>query len=256
MPARPAPVSLRGTARRHRRPGGGLVLRRPGHPGARDARARRHRRRLGDGLRQRPASRDPRPLPPVRVRADHEREFRSARRGRHPLHVVADRRPVARRPHRPRSPAGRTRARGADAGARASPRRGRAGRGRRRAPSDRTRAARCRRTLDQRDDDPGGAARLLLDEGPDRAEEPLMRVEETGRETLSEMRRLLGVLRQDEPINKPWEARGAAVAGASRRTARAVSRGGPPGRARRRGRRSGCCRRASTSLPTASSRRR
>ena len=44
-----------------------------------------------------------------------------------------------------------------------------------------------------------GAARLLLDEGPDRAEEPLLRVEETGRETLSEMRRLLGVLRQDEP---------------------------------------------------------
>jgi len=44
-----------------------------------------------------------------------------------------------------------------------------------------------------------GAARLLLDEGPDRAEEPLLRVEETGRETLSEMRRLLGVLRQEEP---------------------------------------------------------
>ena len=43
-----------------------------------------------------------------------------------------------------------------------------------------------------------GAARLLLDEGPDRAEEPLLRVEETGRETLSEMRRLLGVLRQEE----------------------------------------------------------
>ena len=47
-----------------------------------------------------------------------------------------------------------------------------------------------------------GAARLLLDEGPDRAEEPLLRVEETGRETLSEMRRLLGVLRQDEPNGK------------------------------------------------------
>ena len=42
-----------------------------------------------------------------------------------------------------------------------------------------------------------GAARLLLDESPERAEEPLLRVEETGRETLSEMRRLLGVLRQD-----------------------------------------------------------
>jgi len=47
-----------------------------------------------------------------------------------------------------------------------------------------------------------GAARLLLDEGPDRAEEPLLRVEETGRETLSEMRRLLGVLRQEEPNGK------------------------------------------------------
>ena len=47
-----------------------------------------------------------------------------------------------------------------------------------------------------------GAARLLLDEGPERAEEPLLRVEETGRETLSEMRRLLGVLRQDEPNGK------------------------------------------------------
>jgi signal transduction histidine kinase len=39
-----------------------------------------------------------------------------------------------------------------------------------------------------------GAARLLLDEEPERAEEPLLRVEETGRQTLSEMRRVLGVL--------------------------------------------------------------
>lgn len=42
-----------------------------------------------------------------------------------------------------------------------------------------------------------GAARLLLNDDPDRAEEALGRVEDTGRETLSEMRRLLGVLRQD-----------------------------------------------------------
>ncbi len=42
-----------------------------------------------------------------------------------------------------------------------------------------------------------GAARLLLDDEPERAEEPLLRVEETGRETLAELRRLLGVLRRD-----------------------------------------------------------
>jgi signal transduction histidine kinase len=42
-----------------------------------------------------------------------------------------------------------------------------------------------------------GAARLLLDGEPDKAEEALERVEETGRETLGEMRRLLGVLRRD-----------------------------------------------------------
>jgi len=52
-----------------------------------------------------------------------------------------------------------------------------------------------------------GAARLLLDESPDRAEEPLLRVEETGRETLSEMRRLLGVLRREEEPNGKLEAR-------------------------------------------------
>ncbi len=42
-----------------------------------------------------------------------------------------------------------------------------------------------------------GAARLLLDDDPDDAEEPLRRVEETGHQTLSEMRRLLGVLQPD-----------------------------------------------------------
>src|SRR5207344_27353 len=40
-----------------------------------------------------------------------------------------------------------------------------------------------------------GAARLLLDEQPDRAREPLLAIEETGHETLAEMRRLIGVLR-------------------------------------------------------------
>jgi signal transduction histidine kinase len=51
-----------------------------------------------------------------------------------------------------------------------------------------------------------GAARLLLDDEPDRAEEPLLRVEETGRQTLAEMRRLLGVL-QTEPGNGDLEPR-------------------------------------------------
>jgi signal transduction histidine kinase len=43
-----------------------------------------------------------------------------------------------------------------------------------------------------------GAARLLLGEDPERAREPLVSVEETGRQALAEMRRLLGLLRADE----------------------------------------------------------
>jgi signal transduction histidine kinase len=43
-----------------------------------------------------------------------------------------------------------------------------------------------------------GAARLLLEEDPQRAREPLLSVEETGRQALTEMRRLLGLLREDE----------------------------------------------------------
>jgi signal transduction histidine kinase len=44
-----------------------------------------------------------------------------------------------------------------------------------------------------------GAARVLLDEDrPERAREPLLAVEETGRQALGEMRRLLGILRGDE----------------------------------------------------------
>jgi len=43
-----------------------------------------------------------------------------------------------------------------------------------------------------------GAARLLLDEEPKRAREPLLAVEETGRQALGEMRRLLGILRRAE----------------------------------------------------------
>jgi signal transduction histidine kinase len=52
-----------------------------------------------------------------------------------------------------------------------------------------------------------GAARLLLDGGdPGQAEQPLLSIEETGRETLAEMRRLLGVLRRDMSAD-PLEAR-------------------------------------------------
>ena len=43
-----------------------------------------------------------------------------------------------------------------------------------------------------------GAARLLLDDDPSRARESLLAVEETGRQALGEMRRLLGILRGDE----------------------------------------------------------
>lgn len=43
-----------------------------------------------------------------------------------------------------------------------------------------------------------GAARLLLEEDLQRAREPLLSVEETGRQALGEMRRLLGLLRADE----------------------------------------------------------
>jgi signal transduction histidine kinase len=43
-----------------------------------------------------------------------------------------------------------------------------------------------------------GAARMLLDEDPRRARESLLAVEETGRQALGEMRRLLGILRGDK----------------------------------------------------------
>jgi signal transduction histidine kinase len=44
-----------------------------------------------------------------------------------------------------------------------------------------------------------GAARLLLDDDPGRARAPLLAVEQTGRQALGELRRLLGILRADEP---------------------------------------------------------
>jgi signal transduction histidine kinase len=43
-----------------------------------------------------------------------------------------------------------------------------------------------------------GAARLLLAENPERAREPVLSVEETGRHALAELRRLLGILRPDQ----------------------------------------------------------
>jgi signal transduction histidine kinase len=43
-----------------------------------------------------------------------------------------------------------------------------------------------------------GAARLLLSEDQGRAREPVLSVEETGRQALAELRRLLGMLRADE----------------------------------------------------------
>ena len=43
-----------------------------------------------------------------------------------------------------------------------------------------------------------GAARLLLAEDPDRAREPLLSVERTGRQALADMRRLLGILRHGD----------------------------------------------------------
>jgi signal transduction histidine kinase len=50
-----------------------------------------------------------------------------------------------------------------------------------------------------------GAARLLLSGDPQRAVPPLLAVEETGRQALAEMRRLLGILRADadEPVLAP-----------------------------------------------------
>ena len=43
-----------------------------------------------------------------------------------------------------------------------------------------------------------GSARLLLRSDPERARESILNVEETGRQALSDVRRLLGMLRKDD----------------------------------------------------------
>ncbi len=48
-----------------------------------------------------------------------------------------------------------------------------------------------------------GGARRVLDKDPARAEHALQLIEETGREALTEMRRLLGVLREDDGADAP-----------------------------------------------------
>ena len=48
-----------------------------------------------------------------------------------------------------------------------------------------------------------GAARLLLDEDPLRARGPLLSIEETGRQALADVRRLLGLLRADDDEPRP-----------------------------------------------------
>lgn len=45
----------------------------------------------------------------------------------------------------------------------------------------------------------GGAARLLLEQDARRARGPLLVVEQTGRQAMAEMRRLLGIVQEDEP---------------------------------------------------------
>ena len=95
--------------------------------------------------------------------------------------------------------------------------------------------------------------RLVAAADTDRAERALTLIEETGRDAMGEMRRLLGVLRRD---------RRGSVAGAAAdpRRGRAPRRDRARGRARRHGPGSGARRSASprgrTSPPTASSRKR
>jgi signal transduction histidine kinase len=47
-----------------------------------------------------------------------------------------------------------------------------------------------------------GGARIVLDTDPDRARRALQQVEETGRQTLAEMRHLVGILREDDGADR------------------------------------------------------
>ena len=125
--------------------------------------------------------------------------------------------------------------RGAGA-ARAAAARGGAARGRRGARPDRARAARRRRPLGQRDDRAGerACAGCCAPEQERERRGARRSVEETGRQALAEMRRLLG-----DPAQRRRGSRRSRRSRASARCdalRRAGPRGGPAGRAERRGR--------------------
>ena len=94
--------------------------------------------------------------------------------------------------------------------------------------------------------------RRVVRSDPDDALAALDAIERTSEQALAEMRRLLGLLRDEDDLPM--------LAAAHARAPRHAGRGGPPvgpaGRARGRGRAGARCRPASTSRPTGSSRRR
>ena len=96
-----------------------------------------------------------------------------------------------------------------------------------------------------------GAARLLLDEQPERAREPSLAVEETGRQALAELRRLLGLLHQQPADAARQPHPGLDDLDALVERARTA---GLPVALTRRGRARSAAARASTSPPTGSSR--
>ena len=129
-------------------------------------------------------------------------------------------------------------------GSRASRRRG--------AGPHRPRAARRRRPQRQRDGRAGRGGRSACSTAEQRtAREPLGAIEETGRQALAELRRLLGILRERRRASDLAPQPACAPATLSRRDAR----GRAAGRAERRGR-ARAARRASTCPPTGSCRRR
>ena len=98
-----------------------------------------------------------------------------------------------------------------------------------------------------------GGARRILERDPERAEQAAAQIERTGRETLLEMRRLLGVMRNpDEPAELEPNPTLDDLEGLVRRAREA----GLGVDAQRRGHPAAARRRASSSAPTASSRTR